>query len=595
MKCEAGIKTWKRAPVLFRGVSGRTNLIWRRFVVLFALVATIGFSTISCDNEEDDQLLKLLILAYFLQQPSCVSTTSPQCAIQTSAGGDLRITEVKNCVHWDQCWVEVANMGTEAKNLRNYRLRSPSQMRIDPYTYFHDTTFSLPDQQIEPGEFFTIHSSMGIRQSTDQVLYLDPGNNTFPLYGNGGYVELQTASGDSVDFVRFGSSSDTPASGSFTGATPFPQWTQEEAWYSIVRDCDSTDTDSGSDWSMAKFVTSSAPNDVSCGEDADLDGIPDCSEAQGKTFRGLDFYAMGARPDQSDIFYEVDYMKSDDFGMKPNQRAMELLASKFLEQEYTVHFDAGNYFDGTTGSCVNPSAHNLGQGSGEVSFFQNINLSSGEDSSQRYHDIYMDRARHTIFRYAVYVYSDWNGNRSGGNGWIGSAVGFTQLQFGELYSSYNEDIIVRDQYTLMFHEFGHTLGLGHGGGEGPNYKPNYKSIMNYLYNYHSAESDPYDYYAYSGCDLYNRPDHLYSGTYADVLTYSQGGRPSIDENHVNETLGADGTGTYPIDYNCNGTYETDIAFDLNQDGTFEILNDGNDWNNLIVPLAGPNAAKKRTE
>ena len=33
--------------------------------------------------------------------------------------------------------------------------------------------------------------------------------------------------------------------------------------------------------------------------------------------------------------------------------------------------------------------------------------------------------------------------------------------------------------TLM-HEFGHNLGLGHGGVDGINCKPNYLSIMNYL-------------------------------------------------------------------------------------------------------------------
>ena len=36
--------------------------------------------------------------------------------------------------------------------------------------------------------------------------------------------------------------------------------------------------------------------------------------------------------------------------------------------------------------------------------------------------------------------------------------------------------------TAFMHEFGHNLGLQHGGNESLNYKPNYLSIMNYLYS-----------------------------------------------------------------------------------------------------------------
>jgi uncharacterized protein DUF11 len=40
---------------------------------------------------------------------------------------------------------------------------------------------------------------------------------------------------------------------------------------------------------------------------------------------------------------------------------------------------------------------------------------------------------------------------------------------------------VRDQAGTFVHEFGHALGLGHGGGDSINCKPNYLSIMSYVY------------------------------------------------------------------------------------------------------------------
>jgi hypothetical protein len=69
--------------------------------------------------------------------------------------------------------------------------------------------------------------------------------------------------------------------------------------YSIVRLAASgmTDTNTGSDWSSVNFATPAGPNDVGVGVvDSDGDGIPDSAKINGKTFAGLDLYAMGARP-----------------------------------------------------------------------------------------------------------------------------------------------------------------------------------------------------------------------------------------------------------------------------------------------------------
>ena len=44
-----------------------------------------------------------------------------------------------------------------------------------------------------------------------------------------------------------------------------------------------------------------------------------------------------------------------------------------------------------------------------------------------------------------------------------------------------------DQQTgTLFHEFGHTLGLRHGGGDNVNCKPNYESVMSYTRQFSST-------------------------------------------------------------------------------------------------------------
>ena len=39
------------------------------------------------------------------------------------------------------------------------------------------------------------------------------------------------------------------------------------------------------------------------------------------------------------------------------------------------------------------------------------------------------------------------------------------------------------------HEFGHTLGLHHGGGDDIHFKPNYNSVMNYAWQFMEGDED----------------------------------------------------------------------------------------------------------
>jgi len=128
------------------------------------------------------------------------------------------------------------------------------------------------------------------------------------------------------------------------------------------------------------------------------------------------------------------------------------------------------------------------------------------------------------------------------------------------------------------HELGHDLGLHHGGGDDVNFKPNYVSVMNYLFQM-------------DGVPLNGVPGNYdYSRFQADV-----------DEHHLNETLGlnvasslarygtqffcaSDPDHSQPalsiaqaIDWNCNNTFEPDVATDINADGQISTLSGFEDW------------------
>jgi len=130
------------------------------------------------------------------------------------------------------------------------------------------------------------------------------------------------------------------------------------------------------------------------------------------------------------------------------------------------------------------------------------------------------------------------------------------------------DICLRMEAGTLMHELGHNLDLRHGGGDDENFKPNYFSVMNYMFQM-------------SGVIFLTAPrvptfDHW-------ELDYSEKEYPTLDESHLNERLGIGGSSddrlvglygniacgdayafaTGPVDWNCNGVIEPDVAIDLN--------------------------------
>ena len=105
-----------------------------------------------------------------------------------------------------------------------------------------DTTYTFPAFTLQPGAYVVLYESSG----TDTATELYTGGNILWI-NSAGAAELLDASGASVDFVRWGDSTVAPTyitAANWTGPNP----AGPASGYTLGRDSNSTDTDSGSDW-----------------------------------------------------------------------------------------------------------------------------------------------------------------------------------------------------------------------------------------------------------------------------------------------------------------------------------------------------------
>jgi hypothetical protein len=135
-----------------------------------------------------------------------------------------------------------------------------------------------------------------------------------------------------------------------------------------------------------------------------------------------------------------------------------------------------------------------------------------------------------------------------------------------------------DRAGTFAHELGHNLGLTHEAGQSltvGTHKPIYASIMSYAFQLRGVRTALTCFEIADAYSLFKE------------LDYSNGRLPSVDENALNELLGAR---IRKVDWNCNGVYSGVLAHDLedgNNNGTWcddggprEVLSDYNDWANI---------------
>jgi hypothetical protein len=514
--------------------------------------------------------------------------------VRCDAPGNLRITEVGNCIEGSSCWLEIVNTSsTIAETLSLYQLRSKSAIRTQPWST-SERTFALPGVTIPAGGFAVIRGrSNDSELSGGNLVYLFEGN-VMPWWNANGFAEL-LADGRTIDFVRWGGNPANPTTPSTWSGTAPNLPTTPTHDFVIARDLAMTDTDTGGDWQQRSWGTPGGRNDITEAADADLDGIPDQAERAGGTFAGIDLFAMGAREARRDIFVQIDRMAMDDPGLTPRREALDSVAGAFAARGIAVHFDVGPLY----APAFDPELYNLGGGN-VVPFFFGIAMGATTDGRANFYTLKtanIDVRLRPIFHYMLFA---WSVAPTGGpsNSGQGEILGNdTLVTFGgwNLRTTPTPELnrLINYQATAIMHELGHNLGLRHGGNTDQNYKPNHLSVMNYTYEFYGLPTiglGDGDRYYFDQRQRLGRPCPVISvlsmpgspyGPPSEFrLDYSDGTSGALDENSVSDLTGLRRPGSSAIDFNCNGTLTSGYAFDLDRDNLRTTLTDYNDWANL---------------
>ncbi len=542
----------------------------------------------------------------------------------------------------NSAWFEVYNSSDVPIDLSTYQLRTGSTT-TDPAT---PTLFTLPSlvvpargQVVVAGKVLTTSWS----HDNAQIVYIASEKGS-PYWQDSGFVEL-IKKGATADFVRFGDSKIEPVTpGKWTSANVAALPTGElEYGRSIVRPMRGNtlvapNRYSAADWVLVNFSTPAGINDVAAGViDSDEDGIPDSAKVPGGTYGGLDFYSMGARPGKRDIFMQIDYMKEPEGrtepALKPRKEALQKVVDAFANspttgKPYALHIDVGSLYSPE----FSPANFNLGGGK-EVDFRRCIAVPSSFDLASTivapgcatlfdYKSTGFDTRRRMAFHYVVFGNSQEADGSAGSSGiaelhgsdfvvTLGSVSNAGGTSFYSTDPGPNLWKLINVQASTLMHEFGHNLGLFHGGFEHVNYKPNYVSIMNYLHQMTgigASQSDPTAtdrYMLEYAPSKFNRCTPV-TGNAPGVTTitnspctadfkldYSNGSSAPLDEASLNEAfnIGRGSVNGAYADWNLNGQLDTVFyshPLNLADPGRASgpvVMRDFNDWDNLMLPFA----------
>ena len=317
-----------------------------------------------------------------------------------------------------------------------------------------------------------------------------------------------------------------------------------------------------------------------------------------------------------------------DHGTQPLRTSLDMVVESFAEQGIALHFDIGDLYDQSPGS--DPADYDLGGGE-ELPFAMYIGESrfqfdrnGRQETVMGMEDDYVPNhfenrpERKNLFYYVVFGQSQAQ-NSLGSSGlaadffdrWCFVSMGGSTWTL-DTDTPDNTNFLINGHAATLAHELGHILGFQHGGnpefgpqeGANQNWKPNYLSVMNYLYQFQGVPRDYDDIsememlldrfqlqqgrWGNNDCaqDLTDRrPNNnswgrLIKGVFGNPaeynINYSHGNAPSYDENRIIEGFVFDGW-----DLNCDGRLSfLPQAFDLNNTGTFDLLEDHDDWGNM---------------
>jgi|GEM_PF-6205856 len=328
--------------------------------------------------------------------------------------------------------------------------------------------------------------------------------------------------------------------------------------------------------------------------DLDGDALPDIWEINGHN--GVNLPAMGASPCHKDLFVEVDYfvdvdyMVANDHSHKPKAEALAALMIAFNNAPLTnldgqtgirLHIDAGPNTFMNAGPGVK-----WGSLSGSTSIVETNKLLiwSGFDA---YANTFFTSARRDVFYYTIFAHQLKTSTQGLGNT-SGYSRGLAASNFVVSLGGWTDNVgTVPEQAGTFMHEFGHALGLGHGGADGFNYKPNYFSVMNYMFQKGVLTNKPsgtswLDYSRFNNIPGLNETGGL-------IEPVGINGGAAINGYSTRRKLGPNGPGMIvanangPIDWNLDGTISPaplNFAVDINADLLANFLTSQNDWVNL---------------
>lgn len=371
---------------------------------------------------------------------------------------------------------------------------------------------------------------------------------------------------------------------------------------------------------ITPFTSSSSITDVN---DNDGDSLPDLWEENGVDINNdgiidLDLKKLGASPDHKDLFLEIDYMKDH----KPIENATKDVIDAFANSSLfnpdnkngiNLHVYVDDEFDHIDSIDIIDEEKSIERQYTVYDFkdFYKIKSqlfgNSTEHSEQNENRENILAAKNKIFHYALFTHTS-----NDEKGLLGIAedipgkdfivsLGGKKLQPGQNHTAGTRS----DQSSTLMHEFGHTLGLWHGG-SGPwskgsdviiNDKPNYISVMNYIIADYLSPKNPLD---YSRCSLdsinetlvdeptglsgiaNNCPTGVQSVFYTTCMPW-RGNIVGVEPEFITtgnpidwNFIGGIETNKYPQNLNCDGIIDSNENIQF-----FDKLNSYDDWNNIV--------------
>lgn len=336
------------------------------------------------------------------------------------------------------------------------------------------------------------------------------------------------------------------------------------------------------------------------------DGIADVWKLHGAEFdpgnggQFIDLPAMGATVGQKDIFVQIDWMKGTLFG-EFNQQITPAVIKRWVDlyaaNGYKLHVDEGpgSIMNFATNAAWGP----LGKGQA-VAYQAGLGTATDNGDGTIKYDwtaynnlkasTFTPTGRASIFHHILAAHQ----LGALGNSGISRTPGVdTIISLGTFTNGVGSD---DEQLATLMHEFGHGLGLDHGGQDAVNYKPNYFSVMNYAFQFsgitrngvttwdysHNADSTLVE----SNPPGLNEASGIPSAAGVQTVHYCPA-KPGVPAARVTV---ADAAGR--VDWDCDGNPDANpVSADVNNDpgqaaNTLGTLTSYEDWSRLKLAVGG---------